>query len=69
MINPTKMCNKSAPYLHQKSAYFALNMVFLTKFVPKSIIRRCSFGINLFDYDDKFAINNMQIKHQKSVLF
>ena len=59
--NPTKKWNKSAPYLQQKCAYWSLNMVFLNKFVPKSTIRRCSSGINFFDYDDKFAINIMKI--------
>ena len=57
------MCIKYEPYLHQKSANWALNLVFyalmlmlLTSFVPNSTTRRCSFV-----FDANFALNLMQI--------
>ena len=40
----------------------------LTKFVPNSTIRRCSFGTNYVDYDDKFTAtansNKVPIKYK-----
>ena len=41
--------------------FYALVLMFLTKFVPKSTIRRCSSGIMFWNYDFKFAQNIMQI--------
>ena len=62
---PTKMCIKSAPYLHQKCANWLCNMlIFLcfgadfaqAKFVPNSTIRKCSYVINYFKHDAKFTL-------------
>ena len=48
-------CVKSAPYLNQKNTNWALNMVLfalvLTKFFRIITFRRCSSGINSFNYD------------------
>ena len=52
------MCIKSAPYLHQKT--IALVLMLLTKLAPNCTFKRCSFGMNLFHYDAKIALN---IKH------
>ena len=49
----------------------SLVLMLLTKFVPNSTIRRCSFGIKFYDYVAKFASNIMQIcciYHQKSAI-
>ena len=61
------MCDKSAPYLNQNSANWALNMVlfydlmlrFFTKFVPNRTIRECSSDIIFLSHDAKFARNIM----------
>ena len=58
--NPTRMCNKPAPYLHQKSAngpIDALMLMLLTKLVPNGTLKRCNSGINLINHDAKFALN------------
>ena len=39
----------------------ALVLMMLTKFVPNCTIRRCSYSINLFIHDAKFAPNSVQI--------
>ena len=61
---------KSEPFLHQKSAKWALNMVLmlLTKFLNSSQIATLE-GAFFFNCDDKFTPNIAQIcpkKHQKS---
>ena len=66
---PIKMCIETAPYLHQKGANRALNMILfyamvlilLTKFVPK---KGCSSSINI-SYYDEFAPNIEQICPKK----
>ena len=65
-VNPTKMCIKSEPYLHKKSANRALDMILyfdaaalmllITKSVPNSTIR--NFNLN---FDAELAPNLMQI--------
>ena len=50
------MCTKYEPYFHQKSANWALNLMFfllmlLNKFVPNSTFRRCISGTNFFKYN------------------
>ena len=52
------LCMKSAPYLHQKSAHWALNMFFFMLFVQNSILKGAVSA--LFYYDAKFAQNIMQ---------
>ena len=61
---------KFVPYLHQKSANQALNMVLFIlwcwfRLLNSSQIapldRRCNSGTNLFDYNAKFVLNIMQI--------
>ena len=42
------------------SVLIVLVFVLFTKFVPNSTFRRCSSGINLFNYETKFAPNIMQ---------
>ena len=57
---PTKMCNKPAPYLHQKSVNGPINalmLMLLTKLVPNGTLKRCNSGINLINNDAKFAPN------------
>ena len=57
----TKMFIKSASYFYPKSSNWVLNLfnglvlMLLNKFVLNSIIRRCSSGINYFNYYAKFA--------------
>ena len=63
------MCNKSATYLHQKSAYLVLNimlfdalvLILLTKFNLNCTFKRYSFGIQFLNYKAKFAPNINQI--------
>ena len=60
---PTKMCNKPAPYLHQKSANGPINalmLMLLTELFPNGTFRRCNSGINLINHDAKFAPNIMK---------
>ena len=67
---PTKMCIKTASYLHKESAIQALNMVLfyalvlllLTKFVPNSNFRRYCFCNIFFNFDANSAPNLMQKK-------
>ena len=47
MTFPTIECIKSAPYLHQKSANSALNMMFFNALVLMLLAKFvCSYGIN-----------------------
>ena len=49
-------------YLSLKfSAFYALELMFLTKFVTNSTIRKCSSGINLFNIDAKLEPNLIKI--------
>ena len=63
------MCTKSAPYLHNKSANLAFDMLLFdalvlmlfTNFVKNSIVSRI-----VFDYDGKFAPNILLICPKKT---
>ena len=54
--------NLHVMYIHLKGDdFFALMLMFLTKFVQISTIRSCSSGINFINYDANFSPNIMHI--------
>ena len=61
MANPTKMCKKIAPLLHQKNAFYALVLMCS----PNSATRRCSSGIKFLNYDAKYYANLSQMSLKK----
>ena len=62
---PTKMCIKSAPYLHKKCANWLCNMLiflcFGADFAQAKFVLNSSSVINYFNRDAKFQLNIMQI--------
>ena len=78
------MCIKSAPYLHQKSNNWALNielfyalvLMLFTNFVPIAPLEGAVPAFIVFNYDPKFAPNikqfvsnsNKKISHQSRKL-